>query len=147
MTSTEGTGITQQRNVIVVETPPHQTVTGSGQIHYQWYTVGDTGINYHSIRASIDILDFDYRMANIAKREVRPIVARLEQIEKRLDMREIIMVVEMTKEECKKLILEELEITSEGFYPSEFALKHSLDFDFVDDCFEELESEGKLEGS
>lgn len=79
----------------------------------------------------------------VSKRVSREVKAQLEQYGIGIEMEPVVM----SKDECKKLIMEEIDNHPEGIYPSDIAFKYSLDFDFVDECFEELETNGQLGGS
>ncbi len=55
-------------------------------------------------------------------------------------------VTEMPEDRCLELILEEIDGSEDGkVYPSDFAIKYRVDYEFVLACFEKLQAKGLLE--
>ncbi len=55
-------------------------------------------------------------------------------------------VTEMAEDRCQELILKEIDGSEDGnVYPSDFAIKYRVDYEFARACFEKLQSEGFLE--
>lgn len=85
---------------------------------------------------------------HLMKEEIKTLRDELSSIRKQFDAHlkecgEVRVLHEMSKNECKDLILKEID--NEGkIYPSDFAIKYNIDYYFVKECFEELKKEGIL---
>jgi DNA-binding IscR family transcriptional regulator len=69
---------------------------------------------------------------------------RLEEYEKRMSSETITILTTISEEDCKQLILAEIE-ESKSIFPSDIAFKYNLEYDFVLECIKKMEEEGLIE--